>query len=146
MTTPTPLFMPARRTEKTARPVQITADLIEDAPAQLTGPGLVEITGLVRPGLVDEVTVSKHDGIIKAKNLKPGQVVRAYLHGAPRGGERVVDTVERSEDGGTVHVTFSSQHPANDYKAAYRFYVEALVGTDVTTTHKVHALVPYQEV
>lgn len=137
-TVPSPLFMPARRTPLTARPVQITADLVEDAPAQLTG--------LVRPGLVDEVVVTKHDGIIKAKNAKPGMVVRAYLKGEPRGGERVINTVERSEDGATVLVTFSSPHPDTEYKAAYRFYVAALVDTDVTVTHKVHALVPYQEI
>lgn len=138
MSAPTPLFMPSRRTEKTARPVQITADLTEDVPAQ--------VTGLVRPGLVDEVTVTKHDGIVKAKNIKEGWTVQAYLHGAPRGGKRVVKSVERSEDGSMVHVTFSSPHPDTDYKAAYRFFVEALVGTDVTVVNKVPALVPYQEV
>lgn len=101
---------------------------------------------IVRPGLVDEVTEVEHDGIVKAKQVKKGMVVRAYLHGAPRGGERIVESVEVLDGGATVRVTFSSKHSTADYKAAYRFYVKALVGTTIRRTRKVPALVPYQEV
>lgn len=136
MTSPTPLFMPPKQTAKTARPV-ITADLDELADAVITGP--------VRPGLQETVVVTQHDGVIKAKNAEKGQVVRAFLHGQPRGGERVIDTVERIEDGAMVRITFSSPHPTTDYKAAYRFYVSALDGVEVKVVEQVPALVPYEE-
>ena len=100
-----------------------------------------------RPGIVQQRVEVIHDGVIKAKQLEPGMMVKAYLHGSPKGGERVVGSVERVGDGATVMVTFSSPHPATEYAAAYRFHCEALVGSAVR--HKVislPALVPYEEV
>ena len=137
MTTPSPLFMPPRQTVKTARPV-ILADLDEATAA-------IPQDVKVRPGLKETVVVTKHDGIIKAKNAEKGQVVRAYLHGQPRGGERVIESVERIEDGAMVRIAFSSPHPTTDYKAAYRFYVAALDGVEVTAVDLVPTLVPYEE-
>lgn len=139
-----PMSMPTKRREvpmpEFVAP-NITADVTPEQPAALVQP-----TGLVRPGYRDEVTTATHDGVVKAKNLQHGQVVRAWIKGEPRGGERVVDTIERIEDGAMVRVTFSSQHPTTDYKAAYRFHDESLVGTPFTKVRKVPALVAYQEV
>jgi len=101
---------------------------------------------IVRPGLREQFVEVDHDGVIKAKQVKEGMVVRAFLHGKPCGGERTVSTVKRSEDGSMVHVEFSSPHPPTDYKAAYRFFVKALVGTKVRQRTVVPALVPYEEV
>jgi hypothetical protein len=103
-------------------------------------------SGLVRPGLREQVVEVLHDGVIKAKTLKSGQKVRAFLHGAPRGGERTVSKVTRSQDGATVIVEFSSPHPTTEYKAAYRFYDATLVDTVVRHIEKVPALVAYEEV
>ena len=63
--------------------------------------------------------------VIKAKTVKAGQIVRAWLKGEARGGEYTVKTVTRSEDGASVHIEFEQpcQRPDGDYKAAYRFYV-----------------------
>lgn len=67
-----------------------------------------------------------HDGIVKTKNLKTGMTVRAWFNGEPHGGERTVATVEPAEaDGSTWTVTFSSPHPTQTYKAAYRWEVQA---------------------
>lgn len=115
----------------TMRPV--AAKLDPEAPAKV-----------VRPEHREVVVVTSHDGVIKAKKVEPGMEIRAWLHGQPKGSLRVVDTVEVS--GATVHVTFSSPHPPTDYKAAYRLYVEDLVGTPVQTTTTVSALVAYEEV
>lgn len=101
---------------------------------------------IVRPGLRTVTEYVEHDGVVKAKHLKEGMEVRAFLHGAPRGGKRVVKSIERIDDGAQVRVEFSSPHPTTDYKAAYRFHVEALVGTPVPKVKQVPALVPYEEV
>lgn len=101
---------------------------------------------IVRPGLRTVTEYVEHDGVVKAKHLKEGMRVRAYLHGKACGGERVVKSVQRSEDGSMVRVEFSSPHPTTDYKAAYRFYVADLAGTLVAKAHQVPALVPYEEV
>lgn len=101
---------------------------------------------IVRPGLVDQEYALEHDGVVKTKHLKKGQVVRAFAHGAPRGGERVVESIERLGDGATVLVTFSSPHPPAEYKAAYRWFDATLKGTTIRRTKKVPALVAYEEV
>jgi len=100
---------------------------------------------VVRPGLVANEVHVIHDGVVKTKHLKPGMAVRPYLHGQPRGGERVVKTLTRIDDGATWHVEFESEHVAQDYKAAYRWYCEALDGATVSRTVKQPAFVPYQE-
>lgn len=93
---------------------------------------------IVRPGRI----TGHHDGVVKAKHLKPGQTVRAFLHGEARGGERTVGTVKRIEDGAFVEVEWSSGHPTATYKAAYRWYDEKLAGKTISKP----ALVDYQEV
>ena len=57
---------------------------------------------VVRPGLVESQVHSIHDGVVKAKHLKPGMTVRPYLHGEPRGAERTIASVTRIGDGATV--------------------------------------------
>lgn len=135
-TIPSPAMFAVRKpVTLTARPV-VAAEVEGAAPART-----------VRPGLIQKRVEVHHDGIVKAKHLQPGQVVRAYLKDAPRGGERTVESVERLEDGALVRVTFSSDHPTTDYKAAYRFFVADLVGA--TVRHRVvsePALVAYEEV
>lgn len=82
---------------------------------------------------------TKHDGIVKAKHLESvakGLEVRAYLNGAPRGGVRVVESVERLGDGATVRITWSSAHAPSEHKAAYRWFVPSLVGTPIKPAAK----------
>ena len=122
----TPAIMPKRK---------IVADLDPAAKAKV-----------VRPGTRKVRTMSTHDGVVKAKHLKPGMEVRAWLHGEPKGGVRVVESVERSEDGAMVRVAFATPHPTTDYKAAYRFFVEALFGMPIESYETVPALVAYEEV
>lgn len=117
------------------KPTAVVADLEADTTAKIVRPGTREVT-----------IEGQHDGVVKAKHLVEGQEVRAWLHGGPKGSVRTVDTVTRSEDGATVTVTFSSPHPTTEYKAAYRFFDEALVGTPVFTKTRVPALVAYEEV
>lgn len=130
MSAPTPAIMP-----KVKSAVALAAHIDPEHDARL-----------VRPGTRDVLTYDTHDGVVKAKHLKPGMTVRAFLHGRPCGGERVVESVERIDDGAMVRVAFSSPHPATEYKAAYRFYVEELAGQPIPKTVQVPALVPYEEV
>jgi len=139
-TAPSPTTMPQFRTpDVTTQPV--IADVNPD-----------QASKLVRPGLALVDVVDTHDGVIKAKHAEPGQEVRAWLHGQPRGGVRVIDTVTPLGEPGTpefgaeVEITFLSAHPVTTYKAAYRFYVEALDGAPITRKQRVPALVPYTEV
>ncbi len=112
MSAPSPAMMARFKKPATSTNVRtVVADVQADQPAKPT---------IVRPGLAD-------DGVRKAKELKPGWEVRAFLHGKPCGGKRTVKSVERIDDGAQVHITWSSAHAPADYKAAYRFYVEALV-------------------
>lgn len=134
-TTPCPSVMPKFKVPTKLAPTAIVANLVEEAPAKI-----------VRPGMRDAVVESLHDGIVKAKHLREGQAVRAWLHGGPKGGERVVKSVTRSEDGATVTVEFSSPHPTTEYKAAYRWFDASLEGTPVRHVTKVPALVAYEEV
>ncbi len=120
-TRPNPLMMPKR---------QMAAEVFEYEPGKTYRPGHVTIT---------ESRI--HDGVIKAKNAQPGMTVRAYLHGEPKGGERVIKSVTRSEDGSEVLVEFSTPHPPTTYKAAYRFYVTELDGAVVSFERSVPALV-----
>lgn len=109
--------------------------------AQTSLTAVVEPTGpskIVRPGVV----ATEHDGVVKAKHLKSGQKVRAYLQGAPRGGERVVGTVTRLGDGAMVRIEWASGQPTSEYKAAYRWHDASLEGQSISKP----ALVNYQEV
>lgn len=127
-TIPTPATLFANKT----RPV--TAQLVTDVPAKT-----------VRPGLRDEVVNDVHTGVVKTKHLKPGQEVRPYLHGRPRGGVRVVESATRVGDGATWRVEFASAHPAAEFKAAYRWFDPNLAGTLVQTVVQVPAFVPVHE-
>lgn len=100
---------------------------------------------VVRPGLISNEVHVIHDGVFKTKHLTPGMAVRPYLHGQPRGGERVIKAVTRISDGAMWHVEFESLHVDQDYKAAYRWYCEAMDGATVTRTVKQPGFVPYQE-
>jgi len=100
---------------------------------------------VVRPGLVDAEAYVIHDGVVKTKHLEPGMHVRPFLHGQPRGGERVVKSVTKVEDGAMWHVEFESAHVDQPYKAAYRWYCEALDGATVSRTVKQPAFVPYHQ-
>jgi hypothetical protein len=144
MSTPNPLTMPKQKGVLFVKPVapEVLAVLDEVSPAVT----IQDVQGPVRPGVRETVVVTQHDGVIKAKNAKPGMTVRAYLHGEPRGGERVIDTVERIDDGAMVRIAFASPHPVTEYKAAYRFFVEDLVGTEVKVVQHVPDLVPYEKV
>lgn len=101
---------------------------------------------LVRPGFVPEQVQSIHDGVVKSKNLEPGQSVRPWVHGAARGAERVVKSVEKVGNGSTVLIEFVSGFDPQERAAAYRWYCEALDGATVTKTVRKPALVAYQEV
>lgn len=101
---------------------------------------------VVRPGLVDTEVHVIHDGVVKTKHLTPEMEVRPFLHGEPRGSLRTVKAVTKIEDGAQWHVEFSSAHVDQDYKAAYRWYCEALDGASVSRTIKAPGLVPYEEV
>lgn len=137
-TAPSPTTMPQFRTPDTQ---PVIADVSTDQSSKLVRPGvaLVDVAGT-------------HNGVIKAKHAEPGQEVRAWLHDQPRGGVRVIDTVTPLGEPGTpefgaeVEIVFASAHPVTVYKAAYRFYVEALDGATVTRKQSVPALVPYTEV
>ncbi len=104
-TVPTPLMMPQHR---------VAAEINEHDKVKSVRPGLIRV---------------EHDGILKAKQVKPGLEIQSYLHDKPCGSIKTVETVTRSEDGATVTLTFSSAHPTLTYKAAYRFYVPGLAGT-----------------
>lgn len=101
---------------------------------------------VVRPGLVETKVAVIHDGIVKTKHLEAGMVVRPYVHGAPRGGERTIKSAKRLGDGAQWHVEFESAHVDADYKAAYRWYCEALDGATVQRTVKAPGFVEYMEV
>lgn len=104
----------------------------------------VPLEGKVRPG-TKPVVVGEHDGVLKTKNLKSGMVVRAFLKGEPRGGERTIDRIKRLGDGSMYEVFFVGGNvPSAEYKAAYRWHAAELVGSDVTK--HVPALVTYEEV
>lgn len=141
-TTATPALMPkfkqpAVQTTDTEPVERIVAEFVPQAGAR------------VRPGFKVQIVEVPHTGEIKAKELvrmEPGTQVRAFLHGEPRGGVRTVAEAVPNEDGSVVTVTFSSAHPVTEYKAAYRFHVEALVGTPVQIRRQVPALVDYEEV
>lgn len=136
MSTPSPALMP-----------QFKVPVVDVEPTErIVSEFDAEAGAKVRPGFKIQIVETPHDGVIKAKNAQPGQTVRAFLNGEPRGGERVVDSVTPNEDGSLINITFLSAHPTTEYKAAYRFYVEDLVGTPVRTRRQVPALVPYEEV
>lgn len=100
---------------------------------------------VVRPGVVEVEVPYIHDGVVKTKQLVPGITIRPYLHGQPRGGERVIKSVTKIDDGAMWHVEFASAHVAQDYKAAYRWYCEAIDGATMTRKVRQPALVPYVE-
>lgn len=108
----------------------------------------IEPGQIVRPGYVDAIETSIHDGVVKAKHLQKGQRVRAYLHGKPQGGERIVQNVTRvpDTDGALVEIEWASGHPTSQHKAAYRWHDASLVGTSVDRIVKQPALIAYQEV
>lgn len=80
------------------------------------------------------------DNVVKAKAVKPGMVVRAWLHGGPRGGEYTVLNVRPVKNGSQVHIEFVKpcQRPDGEYKAAYRFFVvrEELLPSSKPLTRK----------
>lgn len=100
---------------------------------------------VVRPGLVESTVQSIHDGVVKSKHLKAGMAVRPYVHGEARGSERIVKAVTKIGDGAMWHVEFESAHVDQEYKAAYRWYCEALDGATITRVVKTPGLVPYFE-
>lgn len=135
----TPNNMPTRRT---VTPVG-TPTTVSTPSKQVTA----QVTAEIAPGhvvtlgsrTVEQVTV--HDGVVRAKHLKPGQVVRAWLHDAPRGSEREVASVEPINDGSMVRITWATQHPVSEVKAAYRYHDAALEGTEVVKRVRQRAFV-----
>src|SRR3954469_21156915 len=117
MSAPSPLFLAAQAEQR-----KQAALVLPTEPAK------------VRPGRVDQQVVRIHDGVVKAKHLEPGMVVRPFVRGVARSSERTVQAVTKVDDGAIVHVEFSSAHVDQDYKAAYRWYCEALDGMPVTET------------
>lgn len=134
-TTPNPSIMAKFVKAPAKHGVVIAADL---SPAD---PGRT-----VRPGTRQEYTGETHDGVVKAKQLRKGMVVRSYLNGAPRGSVKVIEKVTRVKgtDGAMVLVTFSSAHAEVELKAAYRFHCAELEGTPVASD--IPAFVAYEEV
>lgn len=130
MSVPTPAILANIATRKQAER-QLTIATIDG-----NDPGKV-----VTLGRRNQVVESIHTGVIKTKQLTPGARVRAFIRGEARGGERVVASVTKIDDGAFWHVEFSSAHPAQDYKAAYRWFDESLVGSTVRHTVKVPAFV-----
>lgn len=152
--TPNPSIM-ARFTKPVVQSV-----VVANEPVTPTDPGRI-----VRPGLVPTVTEDLHDGVVKAKHLKPGQDVRPWhsQHGA-RGSERTVLKVRKITDtdelaalaasgviresdpqpGGYVEVSYSTLHPSQVLKSAYRFHDSALAGTPLVKN--LPGFVAYQEV
>lgn len=87
---------------------------------------------IVRPTGRRTVLVTKvDDGVRKAKQLVTGQRVRPYIKGKAVGGERVVESVERINDGESVRIAFASGHPTQDYKPAYRWVDLDAVGREI---------------
>lgn len=101
---------------------------------------------VVRPGMRDVEVHSIHDGVVKSKHLKKGMSVRPYVHGEPRGAERVIKSVSRVGDGAKVLIECEAGFDPQERPAAYRWYCEALDGATVTRVVKTPALVPYMEV
>lgn len=96
-------------------------------PSMFAGKAPVALT--FRPVVVTDLEVAAPakaaaNEVVKAKHLKAGQVVRAFLQGEARGGSHTVSDVVRIDDGATVEVSFTTR-PAGTYKAAYRFEVQA---------------------
>lgn len=120
--TPSPLVMAQFR-----RPV--TPPIPDRMPSrqEVQGIAIKPITDLtpgkiVRPtGKRTVLVVKVDDGVRKAKQVQPGMRVRPYLNGEARGGERVVQSVERIQDNTMVRIAFSSGHPTQEYKPAYRW-------------------------
>lgn len=100
---------------------------------------------VVRPGLVNTETYSIHDGVVKSKHLKPGMVVRPWVHGEARGAERTIKGATRIGDGAMILIECETGFDPQERPAAYRWYCEALDGATVTHTVKTPALVPYEE-
>lgn len=134
--TPTPATLFGNRKAATVPPAPVRT------PQQIAVINPTDPGKRVTLGLVDEVVTTLHDGVVKTKHLERGQRVRAFVKGEPRGGERIVDTVTKIEDGEYWHVTFASPHPAMDYKAAYRWYDASLKGTEVPHLVKRQGFVP----
>lgn len=122
------------------------ANLVAKKQAALVEPDAKAKVEIVRPGMRDVEVFSIHDGVVKAKHLKPGMSVRPYVHGEPRGAERVIKNVSRVGDGANVLIECESGFDPQERPAAYRWYCEALDGATVSRTVKTPALVPYQEV
>lgn len=120
---PNPSMMPKQRS-------QVAAEIHPLEPGRV-----------VRPGFIEQVQEGQHDGVEKAKYIKPGQVVQSFLHGQPRGSAKTVATVTMTEDNERVRIEFSSAHPTQEFKPAYRFYVAELAGTVVTNVKKVPAFI-----
>lgn len=128
-TRPTPLLM-ARKRPDTVPTVpdrmpsrqEVGVLLDTDAPSRVVAPG----------GRRTVLVTTVDDGVRKAKQVQPGQRVQPFIHGVARGGVRVVESVERIEDNTLVRITFSSGHPAQDYKPAYRFIDLDAVGKEIT--------------
>lgn len=134
MSVPTPLSMPKRK------------------PVVLPEPPVHKLLVAVDPGdpgkrvtlgtREEVLTVGVHDGVVKTKHLERGQRIRPFVHGQARGSERIVANVTKVEDGEFWRIEWATPHPAQSYKAAYRWFDESLVGTDVQAVHKVPAFVP----
>lgn len=132
-------------------PLAIAA-LAKRKQAAVPAPPVTRVLAVIEPsdpgkrvtlGTRDEVvTLGTHDGVVKAKHLQRGQRVRPFVNGEPRGSERIVASVTKVDDGAEWHVEFASAHPAQNYKAAYRWFDESLVGTDVQAIVKRPAFVP----
>lgn len=130
MSVPNPTILARQATQR-----RLAADVAPDAKAKL-----------VRPGTTEVDVPYIHDGVVKTKHLEKGMAVRPFVHGQPRGSERVVESATKVDNGAFYAVEFQSAHPGQEYKAAYRWYCEALDGMPTSRTVRKAALVPYEEV
>lgn len=138
--TTTPTFSPAAMPQFKAPAAPKTTP----KPSALVRLDPIEPGTLVRPGTVEQVTVTS--GVIKAKHVKPGMELRAFLKGEPRGAKRTVASKRRvpGTDGAKVEITWTEDSPlphVSEYAAAYRFHGEA-----IEVVKHVPTLVPYSEV
>lgn len=139
MTAPTPALLAALAKKPAAvpaRPVlpRLAVDLEPAEPAKI-----------VRPGTRKQIVEFVSDGVFKTKHLMVGQRVRPYVHGQPRGGERIVAKVERQNNGATYKVTWASGHGVTEHAAAYRWFDASMVGETLQRVVPVAALVAYEE-
>lgn len=139
---PTPKDLFANRKQASLPPAPKP---VVQAPIEPSDPGTV-----VRPGMVKSTKSVESDGVVKAKHLRKGQRVRPWVRDkngvrAPRGSERVVESVTRTNGGAQVEITWATPHVPETRPAAYRFHDASLEGQTVNIVVAEPGFVAYHE-